>query len=424
MRTTKRRAATVVAAVALSMPGALLVAQPRQAPPQRGSPPGQDTPYILVTAFRAPDKKLAVEGADELRDRLKQEHSAKELFVITKTSVDGTLAASGYPTDSALNVSDLMELARTMRGEYVTDVTVKNAGGKSVHLEPRILMKTGQQIVAQPLPAVDAKDVGDGAKQVEKAIAEALKQIPSYKACLTDLRAGQWDAAATKARAGIAIYPGAAWARVCLLNAYSSSKTAPPDSIIAVANAILEVDSTSMLALANIADAYKSKGDTDKMIAAYARMAQLDPSNKALLKGVILELGPTAPEKALPMIIGELKEEPNDTSMLRLKMAVEVRLSKFKDAIATGGQLMKADPTAGTLDFYNRLIGMAQSDSNTAAIVELATAAEQKFPKDASFPMLLAQTHRKLGQLPQAMTQRGAPLGSSRRILAHGFSRS
>lgn len=387
----------------LSVPGAALVAQPRQAPPQRGSPPNQDTPYILVTAFRAPDKKLAVEGADELRDRLKQEHSAKELFVITKNSVDGTLTASGYPTDSALNVSDLMELSKTMRGEYVMDVTAKSTGGKAVRLEPRILMKTGQQVVAQPLPAIDGKDVGDAVKQVEKGISEALKQIPSYKQCVASLRAGQWDAAATQARAGIAAYPGAAWSRICLLNAYSNAKTTPPDSIIAVAQAILEVDSTSMLALANIADAYKAKDDKAKMMETYLKMYALDKTNQGLVRSLIKELAQTDPAQALPLAEELLKELPGDPELLRDRLLIHLAMKNYKSAFASYDEAAKADTSLTSLDFYNRMIGAAQADSNNAKIVEFAEKAEKKFPTNADFPTLLAQTYRKMGKPQEAM---------------------
>ena len=67
-----------------------------------------------------------------------------------------------------------------------------------------------------------------------------------YKECLAGLRAAKYDEAAVKARAGIAAYPNAAWSRVCLLNAYSLNKSTPPDSIIAVGNAILAVDPNSL----------------------------------------------------------------------------------------------------------------------------------------------------------------------------------
>jgi len=376
----------------------------RQPAVQRGGPPGQETPYILVPPFHAPTRQLAVAAADELRSRLQSEHSAKDLFVITKTSIESTLRLSGYPVDSALNVTDLMELARSLHAEYVVDGTATpGASGKATRLDTRVLIRTGEQILSQPLPAADGKDVGDAAKLTERSITESLKQMPSYKECLTGLRAGKNDDAAAKARLGVAAYPNAAFSRICLLNAYSSSKTAPPDSIIALASHILAIDSTSLLALANLADAYGAKGDKDKEIDAYQRMHALDPGNQTVTRALIDRLGPSEPQKALTIIDAMLKENPGDTALLRTRWLLLLRLGQFKNAIAAGEDLVKADTAAATLDYFQRQIGAAQSDSDNAKMQELASRATQKFPKEVGFPSILAQTYRKSGQLQQAM---------------------
>jgi tetratricopeptide (TPR) repeat protein len=400
-----QRTAAVFGVVALSFPGAALVAQPRGAPPaQRGSPPGQDTPYILVTAFHASDKKLAVEGADELRDRLKQEHSAKELFVLTKTSVEGTLTASGYPVDSALSTSDLMELAKSMRGEYTTDAWIRKTGtGNAVRVNARLLYRQGQQTLAQPLPVVDAKDPGDAAKQLDKAIVEALKQVPMFKECTNSWRAQKFDEAATKARAGIAVYPNAAWSRVCLLLAYASSKGVPPDSVISVATNVLATDSTSVTALANLADAYSAKADTIKMVETMLRMYRLDPSNRKIIDQIIPILAIAAPDKGTQIIDDLLKDNPGDLELTETKWKLQRRAGRFKDAMATNDELVKLDAARATADWYNRQIGLAQSDSNSAKIIEYAAKAADKFPKDISFPTILSQTHYRAKQFDKAI---------------------
>lgn len=407
MKSTQRQTASAVGIFALSLMGAPLLAQSRgmQEPPQRGSPPGQDTPYILVTAFTAADRQLAVQAADELRRRLQQEHSAKELFVITKNSVNGTLEASGYRPDSALNTSDLMELAKQLRGEYVIEGKVAKTGqGNAVKMDTRILMKTGQQTVAQPLASIDAKDVGDGVKQVEKAISEALKQIPMYKDCVSNLRAAKYSDAITKARAGIAAYPNASWSRVCLLNAYGLEKSTPADSIISIANQVLAVDPTSMLALSNLAEAYKTKGDKDKAIETNLRIYRADPSNTSIAQSIVQELAQSgAPDRALPIIDSLITSNPGDPNMIRTKWLLQLRASMFKDAIATGEELAKVDTAAVTADYYERMIGAAQSDSNNAKIIEFTAKAAQKFPQEIKFPMLLSQTYYRAGQLQQAL---------------------
>ena len=181
VKSTNRLAAPAAGFLALSLAAAPLMAQGYRAQQvdQRGGPPNNDTPYILITTFHSDDRKLGVEMAEDLRKRVSQEHSAKELFVIQKRAIDGTLEASGYRPDSALSASDVMELAKQLRGEIVVDGTINKAGA-GLKLDTRILIKSGQATLSQPLPVTDAKDVGDASKQLEKAISDANKSLVSF----------------------------------------------------------------------------------------------------------------------------------------------------------------------------------------------------------------------------------------------------
>ncbi|MDB4875903.1 MAG: hypothetical protein JWM41_2349 [Gemmatimonadetes bacterium] len=399
MKSTQRHVAAAAGFLAVTLASTPLLAQIAA---QRGGPPGADTPYILVSTFASPDRTLGVTTADEVRKRIQDQHAAKELYVVPKTSINSTLEASGYRPDSALNASDLMELSKQLHGEYVLDGKVsKTATG--VRAETRLLMRTGTQTVAQPLPPVDGKDAGDVAKGVEKGIADALKGMKPYKDCTNDLRAAKYDQAAKDAKLGIVAYSNSSLNRLCLLSAYSNAKMSP-DSIITAANAVLAIDKTSMISLANLAAAYAEKGDTAKAIETNLAIYRNDPSNSAVAQSIVQQLAQSgAPDKALPIIDSLLKDNPADPGMLRTKWLLQLRAKQYKQALATGEELIKADTAQATLDYYNRQIGAAQSDSNTAAVQQLAVRAGQKFPTDASFPLLLAQNYRKAGQLQQAL---------------------
>jgi len=96
VKSTQRHAAAAVSILALSLMGAPASGQTRPAePPQRGGQPKQDTPYILIATFRSNDRVLGVQAADEVRKRVASEHSAQELFVVTKHNINTTLEASG-----------------------------------------------------------------------------------------------------------------------------------------------------------------------------------------------------------------------------------------------------------------------------------------------------------------------------------------
>jgi hypothetical protein len=81
-----------------------------------------------------------------------------------------------------------------------------------------------------------------------------------YKTCTNDLRAAKYDQAVKDAQLGLAAYPASTLNRLCILTAYNQMKPAPTDSIIAMSEAILAKDPTSVIALNSAAEAYTAKG--------------------------------------------------------------------------------------------------------------------------------------------------------------------
>jgi tetratricopeptide (TPR) repeat protein len=407
----RRRAASAVSLLTILV-AAPMSAQPRtQQPAQRGGIPKQDTPYILVPVFQSNDRLLGVTTGDEIRSRFQSEHSAQELFVVTKQAINATLEASGYKADSALNASDLMELAKQLRGDYVIEGTVNKAAGSkdAVRLETRLLTRSGQQTLTQPLPAIDGKDVGDAAKQIERVVSEALKGMPMYKSCRNNYLAAKYDQALKDAQASLVLYPNSTLARTCMLMVYSQQK-ASPDEIISVSEAILKLDPTSMLALADAADAYKAKGDNNKAMEYSLKIWRADPSNQTVAKSIIDVLANSGqPNVALPIIDTLLVQSPGDPEILKTKWHVLLRAADagdrtmWKRAIEAGEEWVKSDTSALTMDYINRQIGAAQRDSNSAKVQELAAKGAQKFPKEMSLQLLLAQIYLKAGQSQEAL---------------------
>jgi hypothetical protein len=400
VKSTQRHTAAALGILALSLAGTTMYAQAGAVAAQRGGAPNNDTPKILVATFKSTDRALGVLMADEARKRIQSEHNAKELYAITKANINNTLEASGYRPDSALNASDLMELSKQLSGDQVLDGTV-NKAGNGVHVEARLLIKANSQVLVQPLPPIDGKDAGDAAKSLEKSLVDAQKALPAYRKCSNDLRAANYDLAATDARAGLTLYPNSTFARLCLMSAFTLGKGSP-DSIISAANAVLAVDPASMLALTNLVEAYSAKGDKDKSIEFQLKVYRADPANTAIVTDIIQKLAQSgAPDKALPMIDSLLLNNPGDPAMLATKWKLQLAAKQYKAALATGDELIKIDTAAATLDYYQRQIGAAQADSNSAAAQALAAKAAQKFPKDTQLQMLLVQGYRKAGQLQQ-----------------------
>ena len=104
-----------------------------------------------------------------------------------------------------------------------------------MHVEPRLMLAVDPS-VGQPLPVFESTSLNDIARQVEKSAHEARKQLEDDKACKNHIRAGAIDKAIAAANAGIAKYPTAVIARLCLANAYQQSKTW--DSVLSVTDPV------------------------------------------------------------------------------------------------------------------------------------------------------------------------------------------
>ena len=394
---TRRRVLTAAGAIAITA-----VSAPRIVRAQtRGQQPGADTPRILIATCHTPSagtNTLGVDIAEAVRSRVQQENSIRLLYVLSRNDINNYLTSSGYKADSALSVSDLKELAKLMRADEILDCTgAKTAGG--VHVDSKLMLARDVSL-AQPLPAIDAKDAGEAAKRVERELSDARKALPEYRKCESALRDQKWAEAATAARAGLAKDANSTLSRLCLMSAYQYGKSGP-DSVLRVAEDIMRSDSTNTLAMRNAVDAYMAKNDTAHAVQTMVRLGRFDPSVRQTLLGMLGAMN--KPELALPMVTEMLQDNPGDPQLLRMRFLLLASAKDYKKALAAGEEWVKADTAAATADLYTRLIAIASADSQPQVASQYAARAVQKFNNNPEIYMLYAQTLRKSGQLQQSL---------------------
>lgn len=391
----RRRAFTAAGAIAMAAVGA-----PQIARAQNRQQPGADTPRILIATFRAPPASaaLGVDVAEAVRNRVQSETSVRQLYVLPRQDINNYLTSSGYKADSALSVSDLKELAKLMRADEILDGTVtKTPNG--VHVDPKLMLARDVSL-AQALPAVDGRDAGDAAKKIEHELSEARKALPEYHKCEAALRDQKYNDAVAAARAGLAKDANSTLNRLCLMSAYQYGKMGP-DSVLRVAEDIMRTDSTNTLALRNAVDAYLTKGDTNHAVPVMVRLARVDPTVRQTLIETLGRMN--KPEVALPIITEMLQDNPGDPQLLRYRFLLLASAKDYKKALQAGEDWMKADTAAATADLYNRMIAIAQLDSQPQVASQYAARAVQKFPQNADLYMAYAQSLRKSGQLQQSL---------------------
>ena len=391
---------------AVLVAGLAVLATPMAAGAQRNQGPGPDTPHILVTAFRG-DVDGGVKLADELRSRISSEYNARTLYPISKKDIETTLVQSGYRPDSALSPNDIRELAKLVRGDEIIDGTVmKTAAGYKV--DARFFLPRDAAL-SQPLLSVESNDLGDVARKIVREYDSARKQLAANRECENAIRDKKLDVAIAAARRGIAQYPKATLARLCLASAFQAWKTTSDstkpwaDSVLAVTRDITTLDPRSKIAFQLQYDAYKQKGDTDNSLRSLIGLMNSDPTNTALRESVIAELVQSGKaEIAVPTAKQLVTDNPGDPQYARLNWLVLRAAHRFKESVPAGMAYVALDSAASDSNYFFRQVQDLGSDSAYARAAEMAAQGFAKFPKSATLLVLKGQNERKAGQLPAA----------------------
>ena len=88
----------VVGAIALAL-GAVMAA-PLSAQTRTQEKLPDETPRVLIVAFRSPEKGAGPQLGENLRTKLQGDIPIKQLYVIPKATICANLDASGFPCDS------------------------------------------------------------------------------------------------------------------------------------------------------------------------------------------------------------------------------------------------------------------------------------------------------------------------------------
>ncbi len=398
------RSALLSAGIALAVAASVA---PSVAGAQRHQQPGPDTKKVLVSTFRG-DVEGGIRAADEIRNRIQGEYSIRTLMPISKKDIDANLLQSGYRPDSALNPTDIKELAKLLRADEIIDGTVTKTAAGNYRVYVRMFLPRDVSL-SQPLGSFESKDFGQIAKQVVDEYDKARKQIADNDACVNGIRNNTPAVAIAAARKGIVTYGKSTLNRLCMASAYAAMKstadsTTPwKDSVIAITKEVIAIDPTSRIAYELAYDAYRLKGDTDNALKTLVGMMNADPTNTSLRERVIAELVTSGKaDIAIPITKQLVAENPGDPQYARTYWQVLRAAKLYKESVPAGIAYASIDSAAADSAYYDRQIFDLQADSSWAKAAEMAAMAAAKYPKRADYLVQEAQNERRAGQLPAA----------------------
>ena len=388
-----------------------VVCTPPTATAQRGAN-NQRNPIFVAVTFHAPpnEPKVGVDVADGLRQRMAKLFQQTPLRpgalrVVTREQINAQLTAAGYPADSAITTTDLRDLGKNIGADETLEGTAtRTAQGIEVKSKFYSLNNVGAPEI---LPVVADKDPTAAGRQLADLYAKARRELPDYEQCRGALIRGETDPAIVAAKAAMLQYDKGVLPRACLMSAYYQQfkdKKAPIDSVIRVGQEILQIDPDNEVAIGILAETYLTKGDTAKAIEMNIKLYRLNPSNINQAQTIIQILAGTgAPDKALPIVKDLLTANPGDAAILETYWKLLQATKNWKQALATGEEMVKFDSSRADTTFFNRQISASIADSQPQLVLQYLGKATAKFPKNTRYWLGYSQELRRQGQLQQAL---------------------
>jgi tetratricopeptide (TPR) repeat protein len=361
---------------------------------------GKTGERVMIPTLQSSDKELGVQAAEAIRNQLQKETSIRDLVVVPKADINNSLVSSGYSPTDALAPGDAKALASLVRApQYLEGTVAKTSTGYKI--DSRLIISR-DMFKGQVLPSAQGAKLDDAANQVARAIKDARRQLPAEETCHNDVSQGKHQEAVAAARQGLVGYPNANIVGVCLAEAYTALKM--PDSVVAVAERVRATDPRNTPALRMLAETYRAKNDTTKLLEVLGALAAADPTNIRLIQDVVNEYAKMGhPQQAIPLVRDLLQNNPGDPGLLNLAWLVYLNAKDYKGAVDVGNEMVRVDTTAATADYYARLAGAYSAMNLPQKAAETAALGLKKFPNDPNLQLFSAQALYRSGQLPQAL---------------------
>ncbi len=348
----------------------------------------QNTEQILLLPLgvgRAEDSAASVQTIDMARERLASLARYK-VNVVPKSKLCEALQASGFPCDGLLDEQQARQLARFLRVQAYT-VGRFEPTGSSLSARVRVL-DIGSSGLATAVTVSDPSTTTPEA--LGEAIAQRLNTLiragENARDCTTQRQRGNLPRALQSAQKAIAADSAAIGAYLCQILVYEAQRQ-PPDSLLAVANRVIAVDSLNPTAWDTRRSVSTQISDTTMLIDALQHLISIEPYNLGRMLGTAQLLYQMHRyDDAKEILDRGLTSNPGDQAMIELRTRICIDGALWRCALdgltmaAEQDTLLPHDTT-----WIRTTIGAAQAIPDTAALVRWTTVAVQHFPGDYAF---------------------------------------
>lgn len=343
--------------------------------------------FIQQTLFVAPlhsvgDRRLAQLVAAGVRSRVAKLSNKRELRVLNGDTTEHILEFAGYKPDTVVGGTELRDLARLLRADEIVVGTVTGKRGGPVEVTLDLALARDWRL-RQPLPVVRAATVAAASDSLAREIVRARTQMIGLRRCENAAREAEAARAVEEARRAVEGYSRSTLARTCLAEELVMTG-AGSDSIAAVTEAILAVDSLNIIAAVIRAEALAALKRPAESAAAWGRVVELRPDSLDLgVRAVEWTLRLHAPAVALTAARRLLMKHDRDPQLRRLMFRAHSALGDYTSTAALGDSLDAED-----VEFRNDSVLAAshvvalRGVGDTLAAVSKAARSVKQHPND------------------------------------------
>jgi len=363
---------------------------------------------LLVAPFRPDSTPVGLasasrELADALHDRLDRRLENRETQLLESFRLRNVLLESGYDRNAILGDIELRLMARKIRADEVVFGRVSRQG--NTYVVAGRVARLRNWDMQQPLPVVRGATVAQLAERLAEEVVKARAQLPGLRRCENALAARDKATAAREASRAIQAYPSAVIARDCLLSALFDGQTGA-DSILAVANDALRIDSTNTyaaVARANALETLNRRSDAQvqwgRIYAAHTDSLELG----TIVVEALLRL--QQPDSALHDARALIAHFGSNAELQRLSFRAQTTMSQWKAAALLGDSLEQRDSTfRADSNYATRYVEALRLSGDSLGALELVVRNVRRFPGDSR---LYLQYLQLLGAENGVALQRG-----------------
>jgi tetratricopeptide (TPR) repeat protein len=378
------RVLAVAAAAALAAPAAWA----QKKPPMEFTRQG-----LLVLNFTvAPgvDVKVGRKAGDRVRDRAADLVNSREVDVVSATRARERLEHDGFPSDIGLEPAVFNQVSRALRAdEYVMGSVSRRGDQYRLEADLRLVRSVGTR---QPLETGTHADLDLAGDVVAKSLVAMRAQLVYERRCTNALREGRGAQALEAARQGIAVVPRGAFVRACEVGALITTG-APALRVLAAAESLLAIDSTSREGLDGAGRALNTLARRDAAATMWLRLAQTDSESTELTlraAGGLLEGGNA--KRALPLLARAVEMHPDELTLVRVQWQAAFAAKEWALAARIGDTLFVRDGTSeADSTFRLRHVAAHRAAGHTLRAVELAARGVTEFPSNAGLYVLYTE---------------------------------